>query len=255
MKTMTIFVQLLIFLSLQVCTMIYSINYQAPQDTHRFVGEWHYIKVKPGDSLGRIAFMHDISLINLLKYNPHVSVNKPIHPKQTLLIPNCYWVPPLTPGEILINLANKTLYYQPENSDTVSIYPVTIGKPGYPTPQGEYYIKKKKRDPIWYPTASIRQARAAKGKAYPSAIAPGPYNPLGTYVMYLNKPTYLIHTAVSGKALGGAQSFGCVRMYERDIGELYPQIKLKTPVRIVDQSIPDPEALHKYCTSNLQLLK
>ena len=73
--------------------------------------------------------------------------------------------------------------------------------------------------------------------------------------MYLNKPTYLIHTAVSGQALGGARSFGCIRMYERDIAQLYPQIKLKTPVRIMDEPIPEPSTLQKYCTRNLQLLK
>ena len=135
MRVLTVFVRLLTTLFLLAYTMVYSIDYSVPQTAQRFVGEWHYIKIKHGDSLGKIAFMHDISLINLLKYNPHVGVDKPIHPKQTLLIPNCYWVPSLVPGEILVNLATKTLYYQPENSNAVSIYPVTIGKPGYPTPQ------------------------------------------------------------------------------------------------------------------------
>lgn len=255
MKIIAIFARLLLYLFLLTSSEAYSLDYRVPQTLPRFVGAWHYITVKPGDSLSKLAFTHDISLIDLLKYNPHVSLDKPIHPKQSLLIPNCYWVPPLRQGEILINLATQTLYYQPEENDIVSIYPVTIGKPDYPTPQGEYYIKKKKRDPIWYPPPSIRRAYAAKGKSYPSAVAPGPYNPLGTYVMYLNKPTYLIHTAINARALGGAQSFGCVRMYERDIGQLYPQIKLNTPVRIVDEAIPNLEALHKYCTKDLQLVE
>jgi lipoprotein-anchoring transpeptidase ErfK/SrfK len=240
---------------LLLSTAVYSINFSAPENKQRFVGAWHYITVKPGDSLGRIAFEHDVSLINLLKYNPHVAIDTPIHPQQSLLIPNCYWVPELKPDEILINLANQTLYYQPSGSESISVYPVTIGKPEHPTPQGDFYIKRKKKDPIWYPTASIRQAYAAKGKSYPSAVAPGRYNPLGTYVMYLNKPTYLIHTAVNGRALGGAQSFGCVRMYERDIGQLYPQIKVNTPVRIIDEPISNAENLIKYCTRSIQLLK
>ena len=245
----------LICFSFLYCWSAYAVTFPLPENESRFVGSWHYVTVKPGDSLGKIAFRHDVSLINLLKHNPHLDINSPIHPKQSLLIPNCYWVPELQPDKIVVNLANQRLYYQPPGSQSVLIYPVTIGKPEHPTPQGDFYIKRKRMNPIWYPTASIRKARAIKGQPYPSAVAPGPYNPLGKYVMYLNKPTYLIHTAVSGHALGGARSFGCVRMYERDISQLYPQIKVDTPVSIINTPIPNVENMAKYCTRGIQLLK
>ena len=239
----------ILFLLLLSSVSAYGLNFPLPKKDQRFIGSWHYVTVKPGDTLGRIAFDHDVSVVDLLKYNPHIKEKSVIHPSERLLIPNCYPVPSLAPNHIVINLANQTLYYQPPDEQQLLIYPITIGKPSHPTPVGDFHIVRKKINPIWYPPISVRQANARRGVSLPRAIGPGPYNPLGRYALYLNKPTYLIHTAINGDALGGGKSFGCVRMYERDISELYPQIAIQTPVSIIDQPISTPEDLHKYCTN------
>jgi lipoprotein-anchoring transpeptidase ErfK/SrfK len=72
--------------------------------------------------------------------------------------------------------------------------------------------------------------------------------------MYLNKPTYLIHTAAGASRLGGKSSYGCVRMYERDIAKLYPIIPIKTKVKIIDQPVTSKPELYKYCSRRLKML-
>lgn len=225
------------------------LDFSLPATQQKFIGNWHFVKVQPGDTLSKIALDNDVSLLELLKHNLAFQLNKPIHPGQTLLIPNCYSLPELHQNEIIVNLANQMLYYRPaDDTRSILIYPVTIGKPQHPTPQGDYYIKRKKIDPIWYPPASIRAVHAKQGKKYPFAVGPGPHNPLGKYAMYLNKPTYLIHTAINATALGGAQSFGCIRMYKRDIAILYPKIKINTAVKIINVPIANHDEFQNYCT-------
>ena len=135
-----------------------------------------------------------------------------------MLIPSCFYAPvAVTPGQIVVNVATQTLFYRPTtNQSKLWVFPVTVGTEKHPTPIGEFYITKKKENPVWYPPASVRAASAKRGVQLPFGIEGGKGNPLGAYAMYLNKPTYLIHTAAGASKLGGKNSYGCVRMYERD---------------------------------------
>ena len=129
--------------------LIYALSFPLPEKDQAVIGKWHYIKVEPGDTSSQIAFAHDVSIDELLKYNKHIHSKSVIYPEETLLIPNCYIVPPLLqPNKIIINLANRILYYQPPGQQRLLLYPVTIGKPSNPTPLGNFYIVRKKINQI-----------------------------------------------------------------------------------------------------------
>ena len=70
-------------------------------------------------------------------------------------------------------------------------------------------------------------------------VPPGPNNPLGLYAMRLALPggSYLIHGTNNPIAVGMAVTHGCIRMYPEDIAELFPMVKVGTPVYLVNEPL------------------
>lgn len=233
-------------------TSVFAGEFTLPTTYPAIVGQWHQVTVGQGDSIGKISMRYGVSMHNIRLHNPRLTTVKYIHPGESMIVPACFWVPEaVAPGEIVVNVATSTLFFRPVGQDKLMVFPVTVGTPEHPTPPGEFYIKKKTLNPIWYPTQAIRTSYAKKGKSLPFAVEGGRGNPLGKYAMYLNKPTYLIHTASGINALGGKQSFGCVRMYEKDIEQLYPIVPVKTKVRIIDVPNAHEDLMYNYCAKSL----
>jgi lipoprotein-anchoring transpeptidase ErfK/SrfK len=86
-------------------------------------------------------------------------------------------------------------------------YSVAVGKPSTPTPKGNFRIINKDDNPI--------------GPQY------------GVKWLGLSVPHIGIHGTNDPGSIGSASSEGCVRMYNRDILELYYMLPLGTPVTIV----------------------
>ncbi|WP_227763870.1 L,D-transpeptidase family protein [Zhaonella formicivorans] len=109
---------------------------------------------------------------------------------------------------IVIDLNSRHLSWYKGNS-LIKTYPVAIGKPSTPTPTGSYQVVNK-------------------------IINPG--GVLGTRWMGLDIPTddgsYGIHGTNNPTSIGQAISNGCIRMYNHDVEELFPQVKIGTPVDI-----------------------
>jgi len=132
----------------------------------------------------------------------------------------------------VINLAALRLFYfRPDGS--VETHPLGIGRAGWETPLGKTKIVRKRRNPIWYPTKSIRALRPGLPKVVPA----GPANPLGRYALYLGWPTYLIHGTNMPFGVGRRISSGCIRLYPEDIERLFTEVPVGTPVTVVDQEI------------------
>jgi L,D-transpeptidase ErfK/SrfK len=242
----------LLFITVLSFQIINAAEFTVPTQVPAVLGQWERVTISSGDNLGRLAKRYDVSMHNIILHNPSLNDKKYIHPGDQLIMPSCYWLPQMVqPGEILVNIATQTLFFRPVEQDKLFVYPVTVGMPDNPTPTGEFYVKRKKQNPIWYPTESVRASYAKKGVHLPFAVEGGAGNPLGAYALYLNKPTYLIHTASNINALGGRQSFGCIRMYEKDISVLYQQVTVKTTVRIIDEPNPQEDALFNNCAKHL----
>jgi len=93
------------------------------------------------------------------------------------------------------------------SNGTIKTYPVAIGRPSTPTPEGEWTIVQKTVDPG---------------------------GPFGVRWMRLSVPWggYGIHGTNNPSSIGKAVSHGCIRLYNEDVVELYAQVPIGTPVSI-----------------------
>jgi lipoprotein-anchoring transpeptidase ErfK/SrfK len=103
-------------------------------------------------------------------------------------------------------------------------YPVAVGKPGWETPQGDFVVEVKVKDPVWQSFTSSTQIPAGH-----------PRNPLGRHwIGFWSDGVDEIgfHGTPHPETVGKAISHGCVRMYPRDVAELFNLVELGTPVRV-----------------------
>ena len=72
---------------------------------------------------------------------------------------------------------------------------------------------------------------------WPPVVKPGPDNPLGKRAIYLSLPGYLMHGTNKPWGVGMKGSHGCIRLYPKDIEELYEFIEIGEKVIIIDQPV------------------
>jgi len=199
------------------------------------IGAPFYVKTRHEDTLLDFARQNGQGYDDLKDANPKVDMWLPGDGTE-VLIPT-FWVLPNAPRNgIVLNRAEKRLYYFPPNDpDEVQTFAISIGREGWDTPLGTFSVKQKIDGPTWTPTASIRAEHAANGEPLPATVPAGPDNPLGLYAMRLSNPSYLIHGTNKPWGLGMQVSHGCIRMYPEGIAELFKEVPVNTPVTIVDQ--------------------
>ena len=93
-------------------------------------------------------------------------------------------------------------------------YPVAVGTSKYPTPTGNFKIRKIVWNPSWKPPDS----KWARGK---TPKPPGhPDNPMKRVKIFFSEPDYYIHGTDAEDSLGHAESHGCLRMSEEEVTRL-----------------------------------
>ena len=132
------------------------------------------------------------------------------------------------PGTIVVKTSARKLYLVLDNGQTVA-YPVGVGKAGR-TWTGTGYITGKFLTPAWSPPADVRREKPS----LPDVIAGGtPENPMGAAAMTLSVDQYAIHGTNRPDSIGGFVSFGCIRMLNADVLDLYRRVKVGTPVVVL----------------------
>lgn len=106
---------------------------------------------------------------------------------------------------ININTSGRTLTLY-KNGEWYKSYPIAVGKPATPTPKGTFKIVNK-------------------------GLNPG--GPFGARWMGLSKPHYGIHGTNNPSSIRKAVSNGCIRMYNKDVIELYNLVPIGTTVKIL----------------------
>jgi lipoprotein-anchoring transpeptidase ErfK/SrfK len=131
-------------------------------------------------------------------------------------------------GTIVVRTSERRLYLVLENGQTLS-YPVGVGRAGK-TWTGTGYINGKFLRPAWSPPAEVRH-----DKPNLPAVIPGgsSKNPMGAAAMTLNVGEYAIHGTNTPSSIGGFVSYGCIRMHNRDVLDLYSRVNVGTPVVVL----------------------
>lgn len=137
------------------------------------------------------------------------------------------WTFKVDSRRIVINRGEHRLYFF-RNGGLLKVYPIAVGMPQYPTPRGHFRTTYKKKNPTWI------APKSAWAATMPKSIPPGPGNPLGTRAIGLTIPAIFIHGTYSSNSIGRSASHGCIRMYIRDVEQLYEMVGPGIPVDIIN---------------------
>ena len=218
----------------------FAATYTLPVGNDTVIGEVQKVVALQEDTLLDIGRRYGVGYEEIVAANPGVDAWLPGAGKE-VIIPSRYILPDGPREGIVVSLSEHRLFYFPPRkageAAVVHTYPISVGRMDWNTPLGLTRIVHKREKPIWYPPESVRKEHAAEGRPLPKAVPPGPDNPLGEYAMRLGIPggAYLIHGTNRPSGVGMQVTHGCVRMFPEDIKELYPQVPVNTPVRLVDQ--------------------
>lgn len=135
-----------------------------------------------------------------------------------------------SPGTIVVKTKERRLYLILDEQHAIR-YPVGVGKRGKEW-SGATRISGKYRNPAWAPPADVKRDHPH----LPDVIEGGsPSNPMGVAAMTLAGGEYAIHGTNVPKSVGGFVSYGCVRMYNPDITDLFERVSVGTPVVVVSR--------------------
>ncbi len=128
-------------------------------------------------------------------------------------------------GTIVIKTQERRLYYVVGNGTAVR-YPVGVGRPNKQW-AGRSAISGKYIKPAWSPPDEIKRDNPNIPEVIPSGA---PNNPMGAAAMTIAGGEYAIHGTNRPGSVGGFVSYGCFRMHNADILDLYDRVAVGTPV-------------------------
>jgi len=133
------------------------------------------------------------------------------------------------PGTIVIRTAERRLYLV-QAPGTAIRYRIAVGKAGKQW-RGVKYVEEMQVDPAWSPPASVKR----DNPALPAVIPGGsPRNPMGARVIGLGPGgEYAIHGTNMPGTIGTAASYGCFRMHNADVADLYARVRMGTTVVVL----------------------
>ena len=135
-----------------------------------------------------------------------------------------------SPGTIVVKTGERRLYLVLNQGHAVR-YPVGVGKPGKQW-AGVTRIDGKHRMPAWSPPAEVKR----DNPRLPDVIPGGsPSNPMGVAAMTLAGGEYAIHGTNRPGSIGGFVSYGCVRMLNADISDLFQRVSVGTSVVVTSR--------------------
>jgi lipoprotein-anchoring transpeptidase ErfK/SrfK len=128
-------------------------------------------------------------------------------------------------GTIIVKTSERRLYYVIGQGQALR-YPVGVGKSGKQW-SGQSVIDGKYRNPAWSPPDEVKR----DNPKLPNVIPGGsPRNPMGVAAMTLSGGEYAIHGTNVPSSIGHYVSYGCIRMYNEDVADLFERVSVGTPV-------------------------
>lgn len=124
--------------------------------------------------------------------------------------------------EISLGRRQVSLY---KGKTRVKSYTIAVGRRGWETPTGNFQVAQMLRNPTWI-------------HPFTNEAIPGgdPQNPLGNYWIgfWTDGRNWIgFHGTPNPESVGKAASHGCIRMYNKDIEELFHKVSLGTVVTVV----------------------
>ena len=143
-------------------------------------------------------------------------------------------------GEIIVSFTDRKLYFITRPGEAIS-YPIAVPREQSRW-QGATSVSQKRVNPGWTPTPTM----IAENPRLPRWVPGGhPLNPLGVRALYLGNSMYRIHGTDAPWTIGTAVSKGCIRLYNQDVLDLYPRVKVGARVTVTWQAFTTGTAISK----------
>jgi Uncharacterized protein conserved in bacteria len=126
-------------------------------------------------------------------------------------------------GTIVVQTGERRLYFVTGNGRAIR-YTVGVGRADKQW-LGATSVASKHIRPAWSPPAEIRRGR-------PNYVieSGSPRNPMGAAALVLADNELAIHGTNNPGSVGGFVSWGCIRMHNKDIMDLYARVSVGTRV-------------------------
>ena len=129
------------------------------------------------------------------------------------------------PGTIVVKTHERRLYLVLETGRAMR-YPVGVGKAGKQW-SGTTRIDGKYLNPAWSPPSEVKRDKPNMPDVIPGG---SPRNPMGVAAMTLAGGEYAIHGTNAPGSVGGFVSYGCIRMHNAHIMDLFNRVHMGTRV-------------------------
>jgi lipoprotein-anchoring transpeptidase ErfK/SrfK len=159
--------------------------------------------------------------------SPPAAVAEPVPPAAEIAA-KALDLSPYSPGTIVVQTSERKLHLVMAGGEVVT-YPVGVGKSGKAW-SGTAYIRGKYIRPAWAPPKALKREKPNTPDYIPGGV---PSNPMGAAAMTLSVDQYAIHGTNVPSSIGTFASFGCIRMHNRDVLDLYKRVKVGTKVVVL----------------------
>ena len=131
-------------------------------------------------------------------------------------------------GSIVVRTSERKLYLMLGDGRAIR-YPVGVGKGGKQW-TGQTQVDGKYIRPAWAPPPVVKRDKPSLPDVIPGG---SPHNPMGEAALTLSGGEYAIHGTNVPRSIGGFVSYGCIRMYNADVLDLYQRVGVGTSVTVV----------------------
>jgi lipoprotein-anchoring transpeptidase ErfK/SrfK len=131
------------------------------------------------------------------------------------------------PGQIIVSFTDRRLYFVTRPGEALS-YPIASPR-DQSRWQGTLQVSSKRVDPPWTPTPDMIRENPKLPRHVPGGH---PMNPMGARALYLGATMYRIHGTDAPWTIGQAVSKGCIRMYNKDVIDLYDRVPVGARVTV-----------------------
>ena len=152
----------------------------------------------------------------------HALIGEPAAAGRLIDYPSLY-----APGSIVISQSARKLYLILEGGHAIA-YPVAVARRGKEW-LGPAHVSGKRVEPDWSPPNMVRRDHPGLPDVIPGG---SPRNPMGARAITLDRDEIAIHgTSKTMRAsIGTAASYGCIRMLNEDVIDLFDRIAVGAPV-------------------------
>jgi L,D-transpeptidase ErfK/SrfK len=225
------------FMVLTLTTLIFPRLAAAQGETlyHLVTGGQEVYHVEKKQSLNFLALEKGLRPWVLAKQTK-LKVDTLLKPGTVLKFDTTHIVPTELTDGLVVNLPER-LVYQFYMGVYQRRYAIAVGKKTWQTPTGLYKIVNKEENPTWTVPVSIQEEMEDMGWKVLEKVPPGPKNPLGKYWIGTSGENLGFHATNAPWSVGHAVSHGCMRMLPSEIAQLYPQVSVGDPVKIIYQPV------------------